>query len=138
MKTRRKKPGARVTAAKKPAVTRKRAAVAPAKAARPAPSVAAPLGTDCTIEHAPALHKQLGKLLPNRACVTLDFSALKRCDTAGLQVLVAFIRERREAGRPLEMKGVQDTFLGTARLLGLSAVFGPVVEDGLAAQAGHA
>jgi ABC-type transporter Mla MlaB component len=138
MKTRRKKSSARVTAAKKPAVARKRATAAPAKAARPAPSATVPLGTDCTIEHAPALHKQLGKLLPNRACVTLDFSALKRCDTAGLQVLVAFIRERREAGRPLEMKGVQDSFLATAKLVGLSALFGAVMEDGHGAQVGHA
>jgi ABC-type transporter Mla MlaB component len=138
MKTRRKKPSARVTAARKPAVAQKRAAATSSKAARPAPSVAAPLGTDCTIEHAPALHKRLGKLLPNRACITLDFSTLKRCDTAGLQVLVAFIRERREAGRPLEMKGVQDNFLATAKLLGLSALFGPDMQEGRAAHAGHA
>lgn len=135
MKARRKKSSARAPAAKKPAVARKRASAAPAKAARKASTVSAPLAADCTIEHAPGLHQQLGKVLANRACVTLDFSQVKRCDTAGLQILVAFIRERREAGRPVGLKGVQDGFLATAKLLGLDALFRT---EGDGAQAGHA
>jgi ABC-type transporter Mla MlaB component len=135
MKTRRKKTSARVAAPRKVAASRKPAPKATRRAIVPATAV----GADCTIEHAPALHKRLGKLLANRACVTLDFSDLQRCDTAGLQVLVAFIRERREGGRPVELKGVQDNFLATAKLLGLGALFGPVTDDGLPAQmVGHA
>jgi ABC-type transporter Mla MlaB component len=150
MKARPKKPSARSTAARKSAATGKRAAVArkakvtakPAKAPKPAkaakpdkaakaaagkPSRAA-LGADCTIEHAPGLQQQLAKVLTDRACVTLDFSAVKRCDTAGMQVLAAFIRERREAGRDIELASMSENFLATVKLLGLSALFAPVAE----------
>ena len=127
MKARPKKPSARRTAASKPAAG-KRAAVSrkpkvSAKAARRAQGAVTALAADCTIEHAPGLHKQLARVLANRACVTLDFSAVKRCDTAGLQVLVAFIRERRDAGGELELASLSESFLATAQLLGLRAVF---------------
>ena len=135
MKARPKKPSARGTAAKKPAAAGKRAAVArkanatakPAKAARTAASKhsRAAFGADCTIEHAPGMQKQLAKVLADRACVTLDFSAVKRCDTAGMQVLAAFIRERREAGRDVELASMSENFLETVRLLGLGALFVP-------------
>ena len=140
----RPKPSARHTAAKKPAASG-RAAVArkakvTAKSAKPAKSAksAKParqakasasrqsrtaLGADCTIEHAPDLQKQLAKVLDERACVTLDFSAVKRCDTAGMQVLAAFIRERREAGRDVELASMSENFLATVNLLGLNALF---------------
>jgi anti-anti-sigma regulatory factor len=142
MKARRKKSSAGGTAAKKPAVSRKRPAHAAQKrpgdvATKRAANAAAPkrsavraskrstitLGADCTIEHSPGLHQQLAKILADRACVTLDFTAVKRSDTAGLQVLAAFIRERREAGRAIELAGIQDNFFATARLLGLDALF---------------
>jgi hypothetical protein len=42
-----------------------------------------------------------------------------------MQVLAAFIRERREAGRDVELAGMSDNFLATAKLLGLSALFAP-------------
>jgi anti-anti-sigma regulatory factor len=143
MKARPKTPSARKPAAKKPAVTGKRAAVVrqaktkvtarAAKASRNAkaanraraslkPAVAT-LAADCTIEHAPDLQQQLAKVLDERACVTLDFSAVKRCDTAGMQLLAAFIRDRREAGRDLELANQSEAFLATAKLLGLSALF---------------
>jgi ABC-type transporter Mla MlaB component len=146
MKARPRKPSARNTA-KKPAATGRRAAVArkagttakpmtrPAKAAAKQANAAASqhsptvLGAECTIEHAPGLQKQLTKVLADRACVTLDFSSVKRCDTAGMQVLVAFIRERREAGRDLELTRMSEHFLATAKLLGLSALFAPVGND---------
>ena len=99
------------------AATSKRSAVSASKRSTIA------LGADCTIEHSPGLHKQLAKILADRACVTLDFTAVKRSDTAGLQVLAAFIRERREAGRAIELAGIQDNFLATAKLLGLDALF---------------
>jgi ABC-type transporter Mla MlaB component len=144
MKARPKKPSARSAAVKKPAVARGRsvsaskrpAPVAKANKAatasrsssmRPAKGAAAPVatvGTDCTIEHAPGLHKELLKMLAERACVTLDVSAVKRCDTAGLQVLAAFVRERREAGQPFELKGATEAFVGPATLLGLGTLFG--------------
>ena len=149
MNARRKKPSARATAARKPAVSRSHSAKAAAKqpaskavgkrsagAARKGPTTT--LGSDCTIEHSPGLHKQLAKIITDRACVTLDFAAVKRSDTAGLQVLAAFIRERRQAGREVQLASVPDNFLATAKLLGLSALFSPVTDDGFSAQVGHA
>jgi ABC-type transporter Mla MlaB component len=146
MKARPKKPSAPVTA-KKPAATGKRTAVAAkakvtakptpsgksAKAAKAAKAAAAKpsratLGADCTIEHAPELQKQLAKVLDDQACVTLDFSAVKRCDTAGMQVLAAFIRERREAGRDIELASMSDNVLAIVKLLGLSVLFTPPAE----------
>jgi ABC-type transporter Mla MlaB component len=140
MKARPKKPSARSTAVKKPAVARgrsvskasKRPAPKPAAvgkisktpAARASKAPVATVGADCTIEHAPGLHAQLLKLLAERACVTLDVTAVKRCDTAGLQVLAAFVRERREAGNPFEIKGATEAFVGPATLLGLGNLFG--------------
>ena len=134
MKARPKKHSARDTA-KKSAATGKRAAVArkAPSTARPAKSAKAPasrhaptaLGADCTIEHALALQKQLAKVLADRACVTLDFGAVKRCDTAGMQVLAAFIRERRDAGRDIELASMSENFLVTVKLLGLTALFEP-------------
>jgi ABC-type transporter Mla MlaB component len=123
MKARRKKTSARGTAAGKSATRSQRAASASARGTA--------VGADCTIEHAPGLHQRLAKSLTDRACVTLDLAAVKRCDTAGMQVLAAFIRERREAGRKVELTGVSDNFLATAKLLGLAALFAP-------AQAGEA
>lgn len=151
MNARRKKPSARATAARKPAVSRSHSAKAAAKqpastavgkrsagAARKGKGSTTTLGSDCTIEHSPGLHKQLAKIITDRACVTLDFAAVKRSDTAGLQVLAAFIRERREAGREVQLASVPDNFLATARLLGLSALFSPVTDDGSCALVGHA
>jgi ABC-type transporter Mla MlaB component len=137
----RPKPGARKSAAKKSAAARrpapavKKSAATPksvqksgkASKAAPARTTRAPVavvGADCTIEHAPALHAQLAKLLSERACVTVDVAAVKRCDTAGLQVLAAFVRERRETHQPFELKGATEAFVGPATLLGLGALFG--------------
>jgi anti-anti-sigma regulatory factor len=93
------------------------------------------LGAECTIEHAPALHEQLAKVIADRACVTLDFSAVQRCDTAGLQLLASFLRERREAGLAVALTGTSDHFMTTAGVLGLAAFFGA---DGAPAEAGGA
>jgi anti-anti-sigma regulatory factor len=135
MNARRKKSGARTVPASKAAPARpsvrsasksssaKKTARASSQAKRSAKARATLLGADCTIEHAPALHAQLAQVLAHRACVTLDFSAVKRCDTAGLQLLAAFIRERREAGLDVALTGASDNFHATANVLGLAALF---------------
>ena len=96
---------------------------APKSARASAKPIRIALGADCTIEHAPGLQQQLARILAARACVTLDFGAVKRCDTAGLQVLAAFIRERREARREVELASLSDNFLATVKLIGLAALF---------------
>lgn len=138
MKARRNPSRAKASASKKPAPARKRSksatrAVAratlastrvPSNQGRAATGPRETLGTDCTIEHAPALHKRLAKVLANRACVTLELGDVRRCDTAGLQVLVAFVRERREAGRDVELRDAPDSLRSAAKLLGLTDLLG--------------
>jgi ABC-type transporter Mla MlaB component len=146
MSTRRKpgKAGKKSAPAKKAAVARartsapaKRAAAkssvsksAPAKAAAkgraPASAASAPLAAipaDCTIAQAADLKADLARVLTKPVAVTIDLSAVRRIDTAALQVLTSFIRERRAAGRGVECQGASDAFLATADVLGLRALF---------------
>jgi anti-anti-sigma regulatory factor len=95
----------------------------------------AALAADCTIAQAGAIKKRLARVLGKPAPVTLDLSDVRRIDTAGLQVLAAFIRERRAAGRGVQCQGASESFLITANLLGLGALFSPVMGDLLSAPA---
>jgi ABC-type transporter Mla MlaB component len=79
---------------------------------------------DFTIAQAGDVRVQLAHLVTKPASVTLDLSPIRRIDTAGLQVLIAFIRDRRAAGRAVECAGATESFLVTAQLLGLGAFFG--------------
>jgi phospholipid transport system transporter-binding protein len=83
----------------------------------------ATLPADCTIAQADDLKKDLARVLAKPAAVTIDLAAVRRIDTAALQVLTSFIRERRTAGRNVECRGASDAFLATADVLGLRALF---------------
>jgi phospholipid transport system transporter-binding protein len=123
--------------ASKSAASKSAAAKVGATKARTAPETA-PLATvpaDCTIAQAGDLKADLARVLDAAAAVTLDLSAVRRIDTAALQVLTSFIRERRAAGRGVECQGASDAFLATADVLGLRALFSPVIDDRLAAPA---
>jgi ABC-type transporter Mla MlaB component len=78
---------------------------------------------DFTIAQADDVKAQLARMLAKPATVTLDLSPIRRIDTAGLQVLTAFIRERRAAGRAVECAGANDAFRVTAQMLGVGAFF---------------
>jgi ABC-type transporter Mla MlaB component len=52
--------------------------------------------------------------------LTLDVSALQRIDTAGLQLLAAFVRDRRAAGRAVAWGGRAAALEAAAVLLGLN------------------
>jgi ABC-type transporter Mla MlaB component len=69
------------------------------------------------------MKSDLARVLAKPVAVTLDLSAIRRIDTAALQVLTSFIRERRAAGRGVECRGATDAFLATADVLGLRALF---------------
>jgi ABC-type transporter Mla MlaB component len=115
MTTRRKAgTGRKAVPSKKAAGSRTRA-TAPARATFPA---------DFTIAQADDVRVQLARIVAKPASVTLDLSPIRRIDTAGLQVLTAFIRERGAAGRAVEFVGATESFLVTAQLLGLGAYFG--------------
>ncbi len=138
-------------AAARPRPARTRAGSASKRSAAPAPRKAkaaarkptaiaakaqsAALAADCTIAQAAAIKAKLARALASASPVTLDLSEVRRIDTAGLQVLATFIRERRSAGREVQCEGATESFLLTAQLLGLGALFAPVIDDRLAAPA---
>lgn len=75
------------------------------------------------VSGAAALKLSLGKLLDEPQAVTLDISALQRIDTAGLQVIAAFVRDRGVHSRGVEWRGTSPALSKAAQLLGLASVF---------------
>lgn len=98
---------------------RGRTAAARGKAARSAPA-ALTLAAQCTVAEADVFQAQLAGRLHEQEAVTVDVSALQRIDTAGLQLLAAFVRDRRTAGRAVEWRGSAAALDSAASLLGLN------------------
>lgn len=107
-----------------------RKATAGARSAAPSRRDSSPttFPSDCTIAQADDIKAQLARILAQPSCVTLDLSSIRRIDTAALQVLTAFIRERRSAGRDVECRAASEPFMLTAELLGLASFFGPAAK----------
>lgn len=116
----------RKAAPRKKAASRVRASAPVARASAKSASSArtgAMFPADFTIAQTDGVKQQLARIVAKPASVTLDLSAIRRIDTAGLQVLLAFIRERRAAGRVVACSGATESFAVTAQMLGLGAVF---------------
>jgi ABC-type transporter Mla MlaB component len=79
------------------------------------------VAAECTVADASSLKAGLAKLLDESGIVTLDVSAVQRIDTAGLQVIAAFVRERESEGRQVEWRGSAPALTAAAKLLGLSS-----------------
>jgi len=79
------------------------------------------IAAECTVADAGSLKAGLAKLLDDSGVVTLDVSAVQRIDTAGLQVITTFVRERESHGRQVEWRGTAPALAAAAKLLGLSA-----------------
>src|SRR4051794_15252158 len=97
-----------------------------ARASAPAQTVEKPstvlaLTAECVVAGASALKDSLARLLDEPQPITLDITALQRIDTAGLQVLTAFVRERAGHGRAVEWHGAAPSLTGAAQLLGLTS-----------------
>ena len=97
-----------------------------AKKAAPRRKSARPvvLPAECAIASAPELRGGLLKRLSDARNVQIDASAVQRIDTASLQVLAAFARDRRAEGRTLEWLGVPDCLAEAATLLDLTDALG--------------
>jgi ABC-type transporter Mla MlaB component len=80
------------------------------------------LAAECLICDASSLKASLAGLLDEPLPVTLDITALQRIDTAGLQVITAFVRERAAHGHTVEWKGTAPVLANAARLLGLTSL----------------
>jgi anti-anti-sigma regulatory factor len=80
------------------------------------------VAAECTVADAGSLKAGLTKLLDEPGTVTLDISAVQRIDTAGLQVIATFVRERESHGREVQWRGVAPAMANAAKLLGLSTL----------------
>ena len=80
------------------------------------------VAAECTIADASSLKTGLAKLLDESGPVTLDISAVRRIDTAGLQVIATFVRERESHGREVQWRGNAPALSTAAKLLGLSSL----------------
>jgi ABC-type transporter Mla MlaB component len=74
------------------------------------------------VSEASSLKERLAALLAEPQPVTLDINALQRIDTAALQVITAFVRERSESGRAVEWHGSAPVLATAAQLLGLTSL----------------
>ncbi len=59
----------------------------------------------------------------------MDFSAVRRCDSSAVAVVLAWARAARAAGRSLRLEGVPDDLRSLAHLYGLDAVVGGFFAD---------
>ena len=82
------------------------------------------LPAECVIASAPELRTSLLKRLSDARNVQIDASAVQRIDTANLQVLAAFARDRRAEGLALEWLGVPNCLAEAATLLDLTNTLG--------------
>lgn len=77
------------------------------------------LPASCTVRDSVALKSALLDLLMERRTVALDVSGVERIDTAAMQVLCAFVRDRKAAGGSVQWIGTTESFTEAVRLLGL-------------------
>jgi ABC-type transporter Mla MlaB component len=113
---------AKAAAPKRKTVRAARTATRSARPARPTRPVALP--AECVIASAGDLRDALLARVGDTGNVQLDASAVQRVDTASLQVLAAFVRDRRADGLPLEWLGVSACLTDAATLLDLTNVLG--------------
>jgi ABC-type transporter Mla MlaB component len=80
------------------------------------------LAAECTVADAGSLKSGLAKLLDAAGTVALDISAVQRIDTAGLQVLTAFVLDRMVLDRDVEWVGHAPVLTAAATLLGVNSI----------------
>jgi anti-anti-sigma regulatory factor len=80
------------------------------------------LSASCTVRDSIALKSSLLDLLMDQRPVTIDVRAVERIDTAALQVLCAFVRDRKAAGGKVFWVGCTESFCEAICLLGLQQV----------------
>ena len=80
--------------------------------------------TSPTIRTITSLQTELAERLDESGPLQIDGTAVDRVDTAGLQLLAAFVRDLRAEGRPLEWIGCCDALKKAAQALGLHTALG--------------
>lgn len=80
------------------------------------------LFSNSTVKDAAALKGTLEQVLEAPGAVTIDAKSVERIDTAIIQVLCAFVRDRAERSLAIEWRGTPQPLLDAARLLGVGAL----------------
>ncbi|HEY0683115.1 MAG TPA: STAS domain-containing protein [Steroidobacter sp.] len=95
-------------------------------AAEPAPVVEplVVLGANCSVKDAAALKTSLCALAQQSTEVTLDVSAVERVDTATMQLLCAFVRDRSGRNQSVTWRGESQALQDAVRLLGVGELLG--------------
>jgi ABC-type transporter Mla MlaB component len=98
-----------------------RAAGAARKTAGRKPRVALPV--DCMLAEAENLKLRLSRVLRNASAVTLDVSSVQRIDSACMQLLAAFVRDRAASQLAVGVSGDSSAFAEALTLSGLAPLF---------------
>jgi ABC-type transporter Mla MlaB component len=89
-------------------------------AAGSTPTIA--LSSNSTVKDAAALKDVLVRLLDEAAPVAIDAKSVERIDTAIMQLLCAFVRDRAERNLAVTWSGTPSALLDAARLLGIGSL----------------
>lgn len=102
-------------------------------ASEPAGEPVIVLAANCSVKDAAALKISLSALVQEDTAVTLDTSAVERIDTATMQLLCAFVRDRSVRNQRVTWLGESQVLHDAARLLGVRALLGFEEAKGVAA-----
>lgn len=80
------------------------------------------LQADCTLQKAEGLKRALCAIAAHPEPVTVDAAAVQRIDTAAVQLLAAFVRDRRLAGRDVHWRAPSAALAGAVHLLGMDSM----------------
>lgn len=86
------------------------------------PAVVVALASNCSVKDAGALKDSLCAVADAAEPVVLDAGSVERIDTATVQLLCAFVRERVGRNQAVVWQGVSAVLLEAARLLGVQAL----------------
>ena len=82
------------------------------------------LAANCSVKDAAALKTSLCAFSTHGDAVTLDVSAVERVDTATMQLLCAFVRDRSGRNQGVSWRGESQALQDAVRLLGVGALLG--------------
>lgn len=82
------------------------------------------MASSCTVKDAADLKVILCGHLESPQPVVLDAANVERIDTAALQLLCAFVRDRQARGLKVQWQGSSSALLGAAELLDMKTLLG--------------
>ena len=82
------------------------------------------VASSCTVKDAAQFKIDLCNCVDSPECVVLDVANVERVDTAALQLLCAFVRDRRARGLKVEWRGHSAPLLEAAELLDMRTLLG--------------